>query len=114
MPDTNRKVRIAVVGTGWWATYTHIPALLERSEVELVALCDRSLEKVHRAAEVYKVPRFYTDWRKMFENEVLDGVVVATSQAAHYEVAKAALELNRHVLMEKPMVLETTESRRIG
>jgi predicted dehydrogenase len=51
MSVIKRRVKIGVVGTGWWATYTHIPALLARSEVELVALCDRSLEKVRRAAE---------------------------------------------------------------
>ena len=110
MSVIKRRVKIGVVGTGWWATYAHIPALLARSEVELVALCDRSLEKVRRAAEVYKVPRFYTDWRKMFESEAMDGVVVATSHVAHYEVAKAALENKWHVLLEKPMVLKTSEA----
>jgi len=109
----NRKVKIGVVGTGWWATYAHIPALLARPEVELAALCRRSLEKVRRAAEVYKVPSYYTDWRKMFESEALDGVVVATSHVAHYQVAKAALENKWHVLMEKPMVLKTSEANEL-
>jgi len=36
-----RKARIGIIGTGWWATYTHIPALLARSDVDLVALAGR-------------------------------------------------------------------------
>jgi len=110
MATMNRKAKIGVVGTGWWATYTHIPALLARSDIELVALVDRSAAKVCRVAEVYKIPKTYTDFRKMLQAESLDGVVVATSQPAHFEVAKAALESRCHILLEKPMVLKPSEA----
>ena len=34
------KARLAVIGTGWWSTYTHIPALQAHPGAALVALCD--------------------------------------------------------------------------
>ena len=33
------KLKIGVIGAGWWATENHIPHLLERSEVELTSVC---------------------------------------------------------------------------
>ena len=37
------KARIAVIGTGWWSTSTHIPALKDNPDAELVALCEKLL-----------------------------------------------------------------------
>ena len=108
-----RRARIAVIGTGWWATYTHIPALLERSDVELVALANRGGERLRRAAETYRVDITYTDYREMLDREELDGVVVSVAQPAHYETAKAALERGCHILLEKPMVLKTGEAKEL-
>ncbi len=108
-----RKARIAVVGTGWWATYTHLPALLARPDVQVVALADSAPDRLRRAAEHYRLDNTYTDFRKMLGKEVLDGVVVSAAQHAHYEIALAALQQGCHVLIEKPMVLKTDEAREL-
>ena len=108
---TNRKARIGLVGTGWWATYAHLPALAERPDVELVALSNRSAEKLLLAAEAFHVDKTYTSYREMLKRESLDGIVIAASHQVHYEIAKAALERRCHVLIEKPMVLEPGEAR---
>jgi predicted dehydrogenase len=103
--------RVGVIGTGWWATYAHLPALVARPDVRVVALANRGAEKLRLAADAYRVARTYTDVAAMLEREALDGVVVAVPQAAHYEVAKAALERGCHILLEKPMVLRSDEAR---
>lgn len=43
------KSMIAVIGTGWWATMAHIPALQTNPQAELVALADIRLEAVTKA-----------------------------------------------------------------
>ena len=110
---TQRKVRIGVVGTGWWATCTHLPALTARPEVDLVALCDRDPERLRLSAEAFHVGKTYTDFRRMLARERLDGVVVATAQPAHYEVAQTALVAGCHLLCEKPMVLSVSHAQEL-
>ena len=110
---TQRKVRIGVVGTGWWATCTHLPALTARPEVDLVALCDRDPERLRLSAEAFHVGTTYTDFRRMLARERLDGVVVATAQPAHYEVAQSALVAGCHLLCEKPMVLSVSHAQEL-
>ena len=107
-------MRIAVIGTGWWATYAHLPALEQRSDVELVALADRSAENLEKAADMFGVANTYTDYRAMLDREKLDGVVVAASHAVHYDAVLAALEHDCHVLVEKPLTLEGKQARHLG
>src|SRR3954465_14437950 len=95
------KAGIAVIGTGWWATYTHIPALQANPSAELVALCDADPGRLQAAAQAYGVGRTYADHQTMLANEALDGVVIATPHATHYQLAKDSLIHGLHVLVEK-------------
>ncbi len=74
MPDT---ARIAVIGTGWWSTTAHIPALQANPSADLVALADVRADVLDKAARHFGVARTYTDLGKMLAQERLDGVVIA-------------------------------------
>ena len=106
-----QKARIAVIGTGWWGTEVHIPAVLSHPDATLVAACDRNLERVCVAAGAYDIPRTYSDHRKMLASEDLDGVVIATPHATHYAIARDCLNHDLHVLLEKPMTLYAPDAR---
>jgi predicted dehydrogenase len=107
------RARIALVGTGWWATYAHLPALSSRADVELVALANRGTEKLRLAAEAFNVRKTYEDYLELLDKEMIDGLVIAASHEAHYSIAKAALEHDCHLLIEKPMVLKSAEAHEL-
>ena len=107
------KARIAVIGTGWWSTYTHIPGLLQHPDVELVAICDRDRDKLGAAARAYSVEGTYGDYQIMIDREQLDGVIVATNHASHYEITRACLAHDLHVMVEKPMTLYARDARHL-
>jgi predicted dehydrogenase len=56
------------VGTGWWATYAHIPALREHAGAELVALSDPNAEKLATVASAFGVRRTFTDPMAMLDD----------------------------------------------
>lgn len=103
---STQKARVAVIGTGWWSTSVHIPALKANPDADLVALSDLRTDILQKTAETYAVPKTYTDFREMLANEPLDGVIVCVNHVAHYEVAKGVLEAGKHLMLDKPMVLE--------
>ena len=103
--------RIGVVGTGWWATEAHIPGLIEHPQAEIPALCDLDAERAARAAEHYGVAAVYDDLDRMLARESLDGLVVASSNATHFELARRAIDAGLHVLIEKPMTETAPEGR---
>ena len=107
----SKQARIGVIGTGWWATGIHIPALLENPKVDLVALCDRDPDRLNMAAEHFQVAEMYTNVEEMLVSVELDGVIIAVNHAAHYEITRRCLKHGLHVLVEKPLTLFAPEAR---
>lgn len=105
-----KRARIGVIGTGWWSTTAHLPALRDYEPAELVALADPDSAKLAAAGEHFGVSNRYSDYEQMIASEALDGVIVAVPHAYHYNIARRALDSGLHVLLEKPMVLKAAEA----
>ena len=107
------KARIALIGTGWWCTTAHLPALEANPDAEIVAISDLRPEVLAKAADHFNVSKTYHDHQEMLEKEDLDGVVVAVYHSAHHDVARDCLESGVHILLEKPMVLNAPDARNL-
>ncbi len=105
------RVRIAVVGTGWWATRVHLPALCADPRCRVVAAADADSARAMRAAAHFGVPRWYADHRALLGAEQLDGVVVATPPQSHHAIARDCLLAGADVLVEKPMTVTAADAR---
>lgn len=101
--------RIAVVGCGWWATQHHIPGLLSYEGAELVGIVDPDPIRLAAARGAFDVPAF-NSLDELLAAVNVDGVVVATTSATHYTVARQALDAGLHVMVEKPMVFRASEA----
>lgn len=97
------KARIGVVGTGWWATFNHIPTIMESGEAAVSAICDLDAERLRVVGEKFNIEARYQDIGEMLAKEKLDGVMISTPHTAHAGPAIAALKAGCHVLVEKPM-----------
>ena len=104
------KVKIGIIGAGWWATEYHIPNLLRRDDVELTSVCKIETDELLFVKEKFGFKYASTDFKEMLELSPLDGVVVASPHFAHFENAKAALLKNCHVAIEKPMVINSRDA----
>lgn len=89
-----------------------LPALSLVEELRLVATCDIREEAAQRAAERFRAPRFYTDYRLLLERERLDGVLIAAPPAVHVAVGIEALERDLHVFTEKPPAMTAKDAKR--
>jgi predicted dehydrogenase len=108
-----KKARIAIVGAGWWATTAHIPAIKSHPDAELVAIQSRERAKAERIARDFDVPHSCTRVEEILAIPGLDGVIVSTTPNVHHPQAKAALERDLHVLVEKPMTFTVAEAREL-
>lgn len=108
------RVRIGVIGAGWWAVKNHIPVLQSLEDVEVTGICRPGRNELRSVQEQFGI-RFGTeDYRELLKREDLDAVVVSSPHRFHFEHARAALERGLHVLCEKPMVLHAAEARQLA
>lgn len=98
----NGKIGFALVGTGM-AGLTHAREMPYVNGGELVAVCSRSEEKVRAFAREFGIPRWYTDYRELVKDPSVDVVNVLVPTGQHGEVAIAASNAGKHVLVEKPL-----------
>lgn len=108
------KVKLAVIGLGWWGTQFHIPNLLKNPRAEIV-LVDTSEHALRAASEKYGVDECYMSLGDALDSHPdLAGAVVAVPHRAHYQVAKEVLENNLHLMLEKPMTLYAKEAKSLA
>lgn len=108
-PSHRSRVRLGFIGAGNWATANHMPALAARDEVELVAVCRLGRAELEHVRQTFGFALATEDYRELLELP-LDGVIISTPHALHYEQARAALERGCHVMVEKPMALYAKEA----
>lgn len=99
-PNT-QKLRFAMIGVGGrgQASWSQVPV------ESLVAMCDVDDRMSQEAKKAVPNAKWYKDYRKMFDemaNEI-DAVMVATPDVTHFPAAMAAMELGKHVFVEKPL-----------
>lgn len=106
---SDRTLRAAVLGAGWYAAQNHIPVLKARPEVVLDGVSRLGAEELERARAHFGFAFASEDAGAVLARKP-DIVVVATPHQLHYRQARAALEGGAHVLCEKPMTLDPAEA----
>jgi myo-inositol 2-dehydrogenase / D-chiro-inositol 1-dehydrogenase len=104
-------LKVAIIGTGWWAGQ-HLRALSAQRDVEVVAVCGRTPEKVAKRAHRYGAKPFI-DVDEMLRETTPDLVTVCTANQHHYAPTLALLQSGVAVLTEKPLVFDLAEADRL-
>lgn len=99
--------RIAVIGAGVIGQ-RHLQAIKQSERATLVAIADLNATAATIASD-YAVP-FYADYRSLFTECQLDGVIVATPTEHHLQPTLDALDAGLHVLVEKPIMASLEEA----
>lgn len=109
-PGRKGAVRVALVGAGAFAKAMHLPNLQALQDTYAIqAVCSRTGHNATAAARQFGAAYATTDVKRVLDDPGVDLVVVATRHHLHAELALAALERGKHVLVEKPLALTQAE-----
>lgn len=98
------KINIAAIAAGGRAA-NNINACASDPSVNIVALCDVDENRAKDIFNKYPNAKRYKDFTKMFDemaNEI-DAVLIATPDHVHFAATMAAMQLGKHVYVEKPL-----------
>ena len=101
-----KKINICVVGAGRWGQ-NHIRSLYELGY--LGGIVDSDNEKLIPLVEKYPSIKTYSSVSESLD-EKHHGYIVATNSHTHFEITKLLLTNKRHVLVEKPLTLNSIDA----
>lgn len=94
-------VDIGLIGAGG-ISHAHRPAFRDfADQIRLTGVCDVDEERAADVAEEFDAD-YWTDFEVFVEEVDADAVDIALPHSLHYPAAKAALEADKHVFIEKP------------
>lgn len=79
----------------------------------VVALCDVDDRTLGEAEKKYPGAKVYNDWRRLLEQKDIDAVTVSTPDHMHAPIAISAMQLGKHVYVQKPLAHTIHEARQM-
>ena len=110
--NSSTPLSIAVVGAGYWGpNLVRNFARVQRGR--LVAVCDLDTARLAQLKSLCTDANATTDYAALLADKSVDAIVLATPARAHFEMARAALEAGKHVYVEKPLCLSSSDAARL-
>ena len=106
-------LKIGLLGCGPIAQFAHLPALAKARRVALRAICDGAEDLLHTMGQRYGVQQLYQDYATFLREADIDAVLIAVPDAFHVPLAAQALAAGKHVLVEKPLGVNSDECREL-
>lgn len=103
----------ALIGAGLFGE-RHAQAYSRHHAVNFVAVCDLDGERARVMADRYGAASHTTDYRDLLDNPAIHAVSVATPDHLHREIAVAAAQAGKHILVEKPLATTVAEAEAIA
>jgi UDP-2-acetamido-3-amino-2,3-dideoxy-glucuronate N-acetyltransferase len=103
-------MKIAVLGHGHWGR--NLVRVFHQLGA-LGAVCEANEPVRQEVAAKYSGIRVESDPAVLFADPALDAVVIATPAETHSALAQAAMEAGKHVFVEKPLALRSSEAEKL-
>lgn len=98
-------IRVGLIGCGFMGA--------KRAQAmpgaRLLACTDIQPERAHALAQRFPQCKVYDEWRTLIASADVDVIIIATQHHTLAEMTRAAIEANKHVLVEKPAARSAAE-----
>jgi predicted dehydrogenase len=106
------RLIVAGVGVGGKGE-SDIANFFKSGKADIAFLCDVDDRRAATSVKNFPKAKYYKDWRELFDKESknFDAVSVSTPDHNHAVIALAAMQLGKHVYVQKPLTHDLYEAR---
>lgn len=90
-----------------------IRGIRESKNGKVRAIASRSLEAAQSYASTHDIPVAYGSYDDLYNDKDIDIIYISVMNGLHYSEAKKALSHHKHVIVEKPFVIEPSEAEEL-
>lgn len=105
-------IRIGVIGYGYWGPNL-VRNFADQRDARVGGVCDRRGERLGNVERRYPGVTVTTDAAELIADPAIDAIAIATPVEQHYDLAMAALQQGKHVLVEKPITSTSEQAARL-
>lgn len=109
----DKIIRIGLIGYGTSGRFFHAPIIDSVSGFELYKVCVSNEEKIRTLKANFKNIIVVSEADDIIFDDEVELVVIAVPNVAHYSLAKRALENGKHVIIEKPFTIDTSQAEEL-
>lgn len=108
------RLQVAGVGVGGKGQ-SNIANIYKGGKADIAFLCDVDDRRAATTVKNFPGAKYYKDYREMLDRDGknIDAVVVSTPDHNHAMIAMAAMQLGKHVYVEKPLTHDIYEARKL-
>lgn len=106
------KIKVGIIGAGSISD-SHLQSYKNNEQVEIYAICDINEERAKEKATTYGAEKVYNDHEDLVKDENIHAVSICTWNDSHAEIAIAALNHGKNVLVEKPLTTSVEKALEI-
>jgi predicted dehydrogenase len=107
------KLNWGVLGAAKIAVEKVIPAMAGSELFEVKGIASRNLEKAQAAANKLGITKAYGSYEELIADPDIKVIYIPLPNHLHFEYALKCIEAGKHVLCEKPLVLNTKDVQRL-
>ena len=100
----NRKVNIAVIGTGRIGSMHVANIVRSIPEANLSAICDIRLDVAQAVADEFGIQRVVKDYHDLLADKDIEAYLISSSTNTHTFIMKDIAAAGKHIFCEKPLV----------
>jgi predicted dehydrogenase len=107
-----RKVQVGQVGLGDWGKNL-LRNFIGINSCEMIEACDSKDVARARVAEMFPGLAITDKYEDLLNDSALEAIIIATPPAYHYALAVQAIEAGKDVFVEKPLVLDLEQGKKL-
>lgn len=107
------NVQLGVIGSAQILSRSLFGPLQQVERLEVSGISSRTPGKAKAVAELYGVPRVFASYEQMLLCSDIEAVYIVLSNDLHAEWVIKAIHAGKHVLVEKPLCLNTRQAAQI-
>ena len=116
MTDTSagyQKIRVGIIGAGWWAQNGHLPVLGFLDQFDVVAVSSRRLAQAEELAVTFGIAHAFDEPHQLIDHPDVDLVVVSTPPRERPALVKRAIAAGKDVYAEWPLATTTAAAEEL-
>jgi len=105
-------INIAIIGVGYWGPNL-VRNFISAKNSTISKVCDVNEERLNFIQSKYPSLNIEFDYNNILDDSDIDAVVLATPIETHFKMAKKALLAGKHVFVEKPITMKSSEAEEL-